>query len=76
MRDYRDVVVFDPATVQDHASYETPQRFATGIRHVLVNGRFALRDGEPTGAATGRFVKGRAVQGGCRAASAGWSRSK
>jgi len=68
-----DVVVFDPATVQDHATYEAPQQFATGVRDVLVNGRFALKDGKPTGAATGRFVRGRAAQGGCRAASADWA---
>lgn len=73
---YGDVVVFDPARVEDHATYEKPQQFATGIRDVLVNGRFALRDGAPTGAATGRFVKGRAAQGGCRAASADWNWSK
>jgi N-acyl-D-amino-acid deacylase len=70
---YADVVVFDPQTVQDHATYEAPQQFATGVRDVLVGGRFALQNGEPTGAATGRFVKGRAAQGGCRRASADWS---
>jgi N-acyl-D-amino-acid deacylase len=73
---FADVVVFDPGTVQDHATYEAPQQFATGVRDVLVNGRFALKDGEPTGAAAGRFVRGRAAQGGCRAESAAWSWAK
>jgi N-acyl-D-amino-acid deacylase len=73
---FADVVVFDPKTVQDHATYERPQQFATGVRDVLVNGRFALEDGEPTGAAAGRFVRGRAAQGGCRATSADWAWAK
>ena len=67
------MVAFDPKTVQDHATYEAPQQFATGVRDVLVAGRFALQDGEPTGAATGRFVRGRAAAGGCRASSADWT---
>jgi len=44
-----DVVVFDPATVIDHATFEAPMRPSVGVRHVLVNGRFALRDGVATG---------------------------
>ena len=40
-----DVVVFDPATVIDHATFEAPMQPSEGIRHVLVNGRLALRDG-------------------------------
>ena len=40
-----DVVVFDPATVIDHATFEAPMQPSVGIRHVLVNGRVALRDG-------------------------------
>ncbi len=55
---YADVVVFDPATIADHATFDEPQRFATGVRDVLVNGVPALRDGEPTGALPGRFVRG------------------
>lgn len=54
---YADVVVFDPATVQDHATYEDPHRYATGVRDVFVNGVRVLRDGEHTGARPGRFVK-------------------
>jgi len=74
---YADVVVFDPATVADHATYERPQQFATGVSQVFVNGMQALKDGEPTGAATGRVVRGRAWKGwpdgGCRARAADWT---
>jgi N-acyl-D-amino-acid deacylase len=53
-----DVVVFDPSAIIDHATYEKPQQYATGIKHVFVNGRQVLRDGEHTGATPGRFVRG------------------
>lgn len=55
---YADVVVFDPATIQDHASYDDPHRYATGVRHVLVNGVPVLRQGEHTGATPGQVVRG------------------
>ena len=55
---FADIVVFDPATVQDHATYQQPQQFATGVTDVLVNGVIVLRHGEHTGAKPGRFVKG------------------
>jgi N-acyl-D-amino-acid deacylase len=55
---YADVVVFDPATVQDHATFTAPHQYATGVRDVLVNGTPALRDGEHTGATPGRVVRG------------------
>ncbi len=55
---FADVVVFDPATIADHASYDRPAQYATGVSSVFVNGVQVLRDGEPTGAAAGRFVKG------------------
>jgi N-acyl-D-amino-acid deacylase len=71
------VVVFDPVTIADQATYEQPAQLATGVSDVLVNGRFALRDGRPTGAHTGRVVRGRAywggAPGGCRANAADWS---
>lgn len=52
-----DVVVFDPATVLDHATFAEPMRPSVGIRHVLVNGRLALRDGAPTGQRAGRPLR-------------------
>ncbi|HEY8019742.1 MAG TPA: D-aminoacylase [Thermoanaerobaculia bacterium] len=55
---YADVVVFDPAAIADHATYEKPHQYATGVRQVLVNGVQVLNDGEPTGAAAGRVVRG------------------
>ena len=55
---FADIVVFDPATIQDHATYQQPQQFATGVTDVLVNGVIVLRHGEHTGAKPGRFVKG------------------
>ncbi len=55
---YADIVVFDPATVQDHATYDKPQQFATGISDVFVNGVQVLKNGEHTGATPGRFIKG------------------
>ena len=56
---FADVVVFDPATIQDHATYEKPHQYATGVRDVLVNGQLVLRNGEHTGATPGRVVRGR-----------------
>ena len=53
-----DIVIFDPMTVQDHATYEKPQQYATGISDVLVNGMQVIKKGEHTGATPGRFVKG------------------
>jgi N-acyl-D-amino-acid deacylase len=74
--DFADVVVFDPTTIQDHATYEKPHQLATGVENVWVNGVRALKDGVATGAASGRFVRGRAWTGapggGCRASSRDW----
>lgn len=56
--DYADIVVFDPATIHDHATYEKPQQYATGVRDVFVNGVAVMRNGEHTGATPGRFVHG------------------
>jgi len=44
--------------VQDHATFEQPQRYSTGVRHVFVNGVQVLKDGEHTGAKPGRVVRG------------------
>ncbi len=74
---FADVVVFDPTTVQDHATYENPHQLATGMDDVWVNGVQALRDGKATGAPSGRVVRGRAWTGlpggGCRASSRQWT---
>jgi len=51
-----DITVFDPATIIDHATYEQPTLASEGMRHVLVNGRFALRDGKATGEKAGRVM--------------------
>jgi N-acyl-D-amino-acid deacylase len=74
---FADVVVFDPLTIQDHATFEKPMQYASGVDYVLVNGEVALDKGEPTSARPGRVVRGRAFSGtaggGCRASSKAWS---
>jgi len=55
---FADVVIFDPARVEDHATYEKPHQYATGMVHVLVNGVPVLTDGEHTGARPGRVIYG------------------
>jgi N-acyl-D-amino-acid deacylase len=74
---FADVVVFDPAKVQDHATYQRPQQLATGVSDVWINGVRALRREVATGAASGRAVRGRAWtgggSGGCRKSAADWS---
>jgi N-acyl-D-amino-acid deacylase len=55
---FADVVVFDPATIADRATYAKPQQYAVGVRHVLVNGVPVLKDGEHTGAKPGRALWG------------------
>jgi N-acyl-D-amino-acid deacylase len=54
---FADVAVFDPATIIDHATFPAPHQYATGMRHVLVNGVSVLRDGEHTGATPGRILR-------------------
>jgi N-acyl-D-amino-acid deacylase len=56
---FADIVVFDPDTVADRATFEQPFQYPDGIPHVIVNGVFALRDGEPTGARSGRVLRPR-----------------
>ncbi len=74
---FADIVVFDPATIQDRATYERPHQLATGVDEVWVNGVRALRQGVATGASSGRAVRGRAWTGagggGCRASAREWS---
>lgn len=62
---FADIVVFDPETIQDHATYEDAHQYATGVYHVFVNGEQVVWDGEHTGALPGRVVRG-----------PGWNRTK
>ena len=55
---FADVVVFDPDTIQDHATFVEPHQYATGMVHVFVNGEQVIKDGEHTGATPGRVVRG------------------
>jgi N-acyl-D-amino-acid deacylase len=77
---FADVVIFDPAGMQDHSTFQDPHRLSTGVRDVIVNGRFAFENGKATGAATGRVVRGRAslgeAGGGCRAQATDWTWTK
>ena len=55
---FADVVVFDSVRIQDHATYEKPHQYSTGVIHVFVNGVQVLKEGEHTGAKPGRVVRG------------------
>jgi N-acyl-D-amino-acid deacylase len=55
---FADVVVFDPATIADRATFDKPHQYAVGMRHVFVNGVQVLKDGEHTGAKPGRALAG------------------
>ena len=74
---FADIVVFDPATITDHATFDQPHQLATGVSDVIVNGGLAMQDGRATGKATGRVVRGRAwtgaAGGGCRAGAGDWT---
>jgi len=59
---YADVVVFDPETIADKATFEEPHQYAVGVEHVFVNGTQVLSQGEHTGATPGMFVKGPGFQ--------------
>jgi N-acyl-D-amino-acid deacylase len=62
---FADVIVFDPATIRDEATYTEPTRLATGMRWVFVNGTAAVRDGAMAGVYAGRALR-RAVPAGAR----------
>ena len=55
---FADIVIFDPDEIQDHATYDQPHRYATGVSHVLVNGTPVLYEGEHTGSFPGMVVRG------------------
>lgn len=55
---FADLAIFDPITIQDHATFEQPHQYATGMVHVFVNGTQVLKDGEHTGAKPGQVVRG------------------
>jgi N-acyl-D-aspartate/D-glutamate deacylase len=55
---YADIVVFDPHTIQDHATFEKPHQYSTGVKHVFVNGVQVLKNGQHTGSTPGRVVRG------------------
>jgi N-acyl-D-aspartate/D-glutamate deacylase len=52
-----DIAVMDLETVQDHASFENPHQYASGVKHVLVNGEWVLKDGQMTGKRPGRALR-------------------
>jgi N-acyl-D-amino-acid deacylase len=55
---FADLAIFDPAKIQDHATYAQPHQYSTGMVHVFVNGTQVLHDGEHTGATPGQVVRG------------------
>jgi N-acyl-D-amino-acid deacylase len=56
---FADLVVFDPETISDRSTYDNPHQYATGVKHVLVNGVRVIENGEHTGAKPGRALWGR-----------------
>ena len=55
---FADLAIFNPETIQDHATFSEPHQLSTGMLHVFVNGEQVLKDGEHTGATPGRVVRG------------------
>jgi dihydroorotase/N-acyl-D-amino-acid deacylase len=55
---WADVVVFDPATVSDKATFENPNQFSVGMEYVLVNGVPVIAEGKMTGALPGKVLRG------------------
>jgi N-acyl-D-amino-acid deacylase len=60
---YADIVIFDPDTIIDRATFENPHQYAEGVKHVFVNGIQVLKDGEHTGAKPGRAIRGPGYNG-------------
>lgn len=60
---FADIAIFDPEKVQDHATFEEPHQYSTGMVHVFVNGEQVLKDGEHTGATPGQVVRGPGYKG-------------
>jgi len=54
---FADITAFDPLAIADRATYDFPQQYSVGVRHVLVNGQIAVEDGELTGVRAGRFLR-------------------
>ena len=52
-----DVVVFDPDSIADRATFSEPHRYSVGVVDVLVNGQVAMLDGKPSGLAAGRVIR-------------------
>jgi N-acyl-D-amino-acid deacylase len=52
-----DLTLFDPATIRDRAEFQDPHAYCAGVEHVFVNGRLVVRDGQPTGEASGRVLR-------------------
>jgi N-acyl-D-amino-acid deacylase len=55
---FADLAIFNPDSIQDHATFENPRQYATGMKHVFVNGVQVLRNGEHTGTLPGKVVRG------------------
>jgi N-acyl-D-amino-acid deacylase len=55
---FADVMIFDPKTIIDKATYEQPHQLSVGVQHVLVNGQAIVSEGQVTGAKPGHIVRG------------------
>ena len=58
LNNYADIIIFDPEEVNDKATFKKPHQYAVGMKHVFVNGKQVLKDGEHTGAMPGQVVRG------------------